>query len=260
VSVHVDVAGSGTEVVLIHAGICDSRMWDPQWPVLTREHRVLRLDLRGFGRSPLEPGDLCHAQDVLDAMDRYDFESPAVVAASMGGTVALDLALGAPERVGALALLAPAMDHEFSPELVARWDDEEEALERGHLDTAVAINLRLWVEGPGRPEGAAPADVRGLVAQMQRRAFELQLAAGDDVDERMLATEEMSGRLGEIAVPALVLVGEHDVSDFRAIADRVAGGIAGATLHNIGGAAHLPSMEQPEVVEELLVPFLLENA
>ena len=259
-SVHVDVAGSGTEVVLIHAGICDSRMWDPQWPVLTREHRVLRLDLRGFGRSPLEPGDLCHAQDVLDAMDRYDVGRAAIVAASMGGAVALDLTLAAPERVGALVLLAPAMDHEFSPELVAKWDDEEEALERGDIDEAVEINLRLWVDGPGRPAGAAPADVRGLVAQMQRRAFELQLAAGDDVDERMLSSEEMSGRLSEIAVPALVLIGDHDVSDFQTIAGLVAQGIPGARLETITGAAHLPSMEQPEAVEELLVPFLLENA
>jgi pimeloyl-ACP methyl ester carboxylesterase len=220
---------------------------------------VLRLDLRGFGRSPLGPGDLCHAQDVLDAMDRYDVARAAVVGASMGGAVALDLTLAAPQRVGALALLAPAMDHEFSPELVAKWDDEEEALERGDLDEAVEINLRLWVDGPGRPAGAAPADVRGLVAQMQRRAFELQLAAGDDVEERMLS-EGMSGRLDEIAVPALVLIGDHDVSDFQAIAGLVARGIPDARLETISGAAHLPSMEQPEAVEELLVPFLLENA
>jgi pimeloyl-ACP methyl ester carboxylesterase len=257
----VEVAGRGTAVVLIHAGICDSRMWDPQWATLAREHRVLRIDLRGFGRSPLEPGELCHGRDVLDAMDRQGFERAALVAASMGGAVALDVALAEPDRVSALALLDPALDgyESFSDDLLERWQAEEDALERGDIEEAVEINLRLWVDGPSRRAGSAPADVRALVAQMQRHAFELQLAAGDDVDERMLAPRTAE-RLGEIAVPALVLCGEHDVPDFRDIAAMVAASIAAGRLETVPGAAHLPSMEQPELVEELLVPFLLEEA
>jgi pimeloyl-ACP methyl ester carboxylesterase len=261
VSVHVEVAGNGAGVVLIHAGICDSRMWDPQWTTLVREHRVLRLDLRGYGRSTLEPGELCHGRDVLDAMDRHGLERAALVAASMGGAVALDIALAAPERVSALALLDPALDgyESFSDDLLARWQAEEDALERGDIESAVEINVRLWVDGPGRPEGTAATDVRALVAQMQRRAFELQLAAGDDVADRMLAIG-MADRLGEIGVPALVVCGEHDVDDFRDIATLVASSIPGARMETVPAAAHLPNMEQPELVEDLLVPFLLENA
>jgi 3-oxoadipate enol-lactonase len=260
VSVHVEVAGRGPAVVLIHAGICDSRMWDPQWGVLTREHRAMRLDLRGYGRSPLEPGPLCHGQDVLDAMDRHDFPQAALVAASMGGAVALDIALAAPERVGALALLDPALDgFTFSPGLLARWEEEETAIERGDLDRAVELNVRLWVDGPERPPGSAPADVRALVTQMQRHAFELQLAAGDGVEDRMLSTG-MAQRLAEITAPALVLCGEHDVPDFREIAELLARSLPNGRAETVPGAAHLPSMEQPELVEDLLVPFLLDHA
>lgn len=255
-----EVAGSGPPVVLIHAGVCDSRMWDPQWDVLTREHRVMRLDLRGFGRSALEPGDLCNAEDVLAAMDRFDIERAAVVGASMGGAVATQIALASPERVGALVLIDPAIDdHAWSAEMRSAWAREEELLDDGQLDAAADWNVRFWVDGPGRPEGAAPADVRALVAQMQRRAFELQAPVADDVEDRELA-QRLGARAAEIAVPALVIDGEHDVGDFREIASRMAGSISGARQVTIAGAAHLPSVEQPEAVEDVLVPFLLDHA
>jgi pimeloyl-ACP methyl ester carboxylesterase len=177
----------------------------------------------------------------------------------MGGAVALDIALAAPGRVSALALLDPALDgYEFSASLLESWQAEEDALERGDIDAAVELNVRLWVDGPGRAAGAAPADVRALVAQMQRRAFELQLAA-DAVEDRMLAPG-MVERLAEIGAPALVLSGEHDVGDFRDIAALLAASMPSAREVTVPGAAHLPSMEQPELVEDMLVPFLLDSA
>jgi pimeloyl-ACP methyl ester carboxylesterase len=259
-AVHTEVAGGGPAVVLIHAGICDSRMWDPQWEALAREHRVLRLDLRGFGRSPLEPGELCHGADVLAAMDRAEMPSAALVAASMGGDVTLQVALHAPERVRAMALIDPALDiGEFSDEVQASWTREEAALEAGDLDVAVEENVRFWVDGPGRPAGSAPADVRALVAQMQRRAFELQLPVDDEVEHRELV-DDVPARLGELTMPALVLDGEHDTADFRAIAQRLRSELPRAQGATIAGAAHLPSMERPEAVDALLLPFLLEHA
>ena len=178
------VAGRGPAVVLLHAGIADSRMWDPQFEALARDHRVLRIDLAGYGRSPLEPGPLCHAEDVARAMDRHNTPSATLVGASFGGAVALDLALGRLERVDALVLVdAPLGGTDWSPELRAVWEREEQALEAGDLDSAVEDVVGFWVDGPQRPAGSAPADVRALVALMQRRAFELQLPLEGQVDE-----------------------------------------------------------------------------
>ena len=252
-----DIAGRGPGVVLIHAGIADSRMWDPQWDLLARDHRVLRLDLGGFGRATLQPGPLCHAADVLATMDRADMPAATIVGASMGGAVAIDLAVAHPERVDALVLVGSALGgRTWSDDLRAAWDAEWEALEAGDVDGATARSVRLWVDGPSRPEGSAPADVRALVTQMQRAAYELQLPLDGQVDEAELAPDAHL-RLHELTMPALVVDGEHDVPDFRAIARDLAQTLPDARAATIADAAHLPSLEQPEAFDELLLGFLL---
>jgi len=126
---YAEVAGEGPEIVLFHEGICDSRMWDPQWETLTRSHRVLRFDFRGYGRSPLEPGRFANATDVLDLVDRHNFARAALVGASLGGRVALEVALAAPERVAALVLVGSGLPgHDWSEEMKATWEEEEAAL------------------------------------------------------------------------------------------------------------------------------------
>jgi 3-oxoadipate enol-lactonase len=94
---------------------------------------------------------------------------------------------------------------------------------------------------------------------MQRDAFEVQFAAGDEPEEELLVPD-LAERLGEVAVPTLVLVGEEDVSDMHAIGQRLAGEIPGARLETIPDTAHVPNMERPREFDELVVPFLRENA
>jgi pimeloyl-ACP methyl ester carboxylesterase len=91
---------------------------------------------------------------------------------------------------------------------------------------------------------------------MQRRAYELQLL--DFEDEEELLVEDVAQRLGEITAPTLVLVGEEDVPDIRAIADRLARGIPGAHFETIPNTAHVPSMERPEEFDRLVLGFLAE--
>ena len=117
---YAEVAGAGPDIVLLHEGICDSRMWDPQWETFTRSHRVLRFDFRGYGRSPLEPGAFASARDVIQLLERHGFERAALVGVSLGGRVALEIALAAPGRVGALVLVGSGLPgHDWSEELKA---------------------------------------------------------------------------------------------------------------------------------------------
>ena len=255
---YAEVAGEGPEIVLFHEGICDSRMWDPQWETFTRSHRVLRFDFRGYGRSPLEPGRFANARDVLDLLDRHNFARAVLVGVSLGGRVAIEVALAAPERVAALVLVGSGLPgHDWAEEMKATWDEEESALRAGDLDTAVEVSLRTWVDGPRRkPEDVDPG-VRARVAEMQRRAYELQLPFEDEAEEELLI-EDVAQRLGEIKAPTLVLVGEEDVPDIHAIADRLAREIPGARRETIAEAAHVPSMERPREFEELVLGFVEE--
>ncbi len=254
--IYSEVAGAGPAVVLVHEGICDSRMWDSQWKTFTREHRVLRCDLRGFGRSPLEAGRYSHARDLIGVIEQHDFERASLVGVSLGGRVVLETTLARPELVEALVLVAPGLPgHDWSAEMRAAWDEEEAAFEAGDLDAAVEINLRTWVDGPRRsPEDVDPA-VRRQVGEMQRHAFELQLPFEESAEEELLVPD-MIERLGEITAPTLVVVGEEDVPDMHAIGDRLAAGIPGARRATIAGAAHVPSLERPDEFDELVLGFL----
>jgi pimeloyl-ACP methyl ester carboxylesterase len=251
-----EVAGEGPEIVLLHEGICDSRMWDPQWEKYARSHRVMRLDFRGYGRTPLDPGRFASARDVIELMERHGFERAAIVGVSLGGRVALEVALDNPERVGALVLVGSGLPgHDWSDELKATWGEEEAALRAGDFDKAVDVVLLTWVAGPGRDLEEVDADVRARVAEMQRRAYELQLPLKEEVDEELLV-EDVAQRLGEIQAPTLVLVGDEDVPDIQAISERLAREIPGARREMIAGAAHVPSMERPEEFDELVLGFL----
>src|SRR6266516_213006 len=253
--IYSEVAGEGPEVVLLHEGICDSRMWDLQWEAFTRAHRVLRLDFRGFGRSPLEPGSYAGARGVIELMDQHGFDRAAVVGVSLGGRVALEVALAQPERVAALVLVGAGLPgHDWSEEMKAAWGEEEAAFEAGDLDKAVEISLRTWVDGPRRKPEDVDADVRARVGEMQRRAYELQRSVQEDEEE--LLVEDVAERRGERRAATLVVVGEEDAPDIHSIADRLAREIPGARRASIPNAAHAPSMERPREFEEAMLGFL----
>jgi 3-oxoadipate enol-lactonase len=260
VELYAEVAGEGPEIVLFHEGICDSRMWDPQWESWAGSHRLLRFDFRGYGRTPLEPGSYSAAQDVIELLDEHGFDRAALVGVSLGGRVALEVALAQPERVSALVLVGSGLPgHEWSDEMKASWEEEEAAFNAGDLDAAAEVTVRTWVDGPRRkPEDVDPG-VRAHVAEMQRRALELYAEVGDDAEEELLVAD-VAERLGEVQAPTLVLVGEEDVADIRAISDKLAREIPNARFEMIANTAHVPSMERPDEFERLVLGFIAEAA
>lgn len=258
VELYAEEAGAGPPVVLIHAGICDSRMWDSQWQSFQRGHRLVRYDLRGFGRSPLSAGRFSHPADLIALLEELELGPAALVGVSLGGGVALQVAVARPELVSALVLVGSGVrGHEWSEHVTRAWEEEEAALERGDLDAAVEVNLRTWVDGPNRSPDDVDPDVRRRVGEMQRRAFEVQLAVGEPAVEEALVLD-VAERLDEISAPALVIVGTEDLPDMHAIAERLARELPSARSARIEGAAHVPSMERPAEFEALVLPFLTE--
>jgi 3-oxoadipate enol-lactonase len=249
-------AGDGPPVVLVHEAIADSRMWDPQWETFPKAHRTIRYDLRGFGRSPLEPGAYSHARDLVELLDELGLERTALVGGSLGGRVALEVSVAQPERVDKLVLMDPGVPgHDWSEETRAGWAEEEAALERGDLEAAVEVNLRMWVDGPGRSPDEVDTALRERVREMQRRAFELQVPVDEAADEDLLVANVLE-RAGEVTAPTLVLTGDKDRSDMQAIADRLAAEMPNARRASIAGAAHIPSLERPEEFDRLVLDFL----
>jgi 3-oxoadipate enol-lactonase len=235
-----------TERILVHAGIADSRMYRQQVETLAPARA---LDLPGFGREPLEPDSLDYATFVREQLPP---EPATLIGTSLGGRIALELALEAPERVAALVLVGSGLDgHEWSAELLAIGEEEEAALERGDLDAAVETQLRLWLA-----DDVDPA-VRALVADMQRHAFELQ--AGYDRLPLARLDPPASTRLGDVRVPTLVVTGDEDVHDIHEIADRLAAEIPEAERATIAGSGHLPSLERPDEFDRVVLAFFRKH-
>ncbi|GAB1818468.1 alpha/beta hydrolase [Herbidospora sp. RD11066] len=239
-------AGAGAPVVLLHSSVVDARMWDPLWEGLTARHRVVRLDFRGFGRSPWAADKpYTDASDVADVLDSLGVSGAAVVGASHGGRIALELATARADLVGRLVLLCAGMGLPPTPELKAYGEAEGALIEAGDVEGAVRLNVDTWL-GP-----AAGERERVWVADMQRNAFELQLAADPEPEAGHLPLD-----LAAIAAPAVVVAGAHDLPYFRESARVIAAGLASAELVELDWAGHLPSIERPEEIARLLPGWL----
>src|SRR6188472_2922146 len=96
---HHQLGGSGSPIVLIHAGIADSRMWDPQWEAFTARHRTLRYDMREFGDSAPPEGQFAHGRDLIGLLEQLGLGPAALVGVSLGGRVATEVAVARPDLV-----------------------------------------------------------------------------------------------------------------------------------------------------------------
>jgi 3-oxoadipate enol-lactonase len=233
------------ERVLLHAGIADSRMYRQQPETLAPARA---FDLPGFGDGPPEPELVDYRAFVRE---RLPDDPATLIGTSLGGRIALELALESPERVAALVLVGSGLDgHEWSEEVRAFGAEEHAALERGDLDAAVEANVNLWLADDVDP------DVRALVADMQRTAFERRV--GHDIDVVPL-DPPASTRLGEVRVPTLVVTGDEDVRDIHEIADTLAAGIPNAERAAIPGSGHLPTLERPDDFDRVVLAFLSKH-
>ncbi|GAA0404576.1 hydrolase [Acrocarpospora corrugata] len=239
-------SGSGRPVVLLHSTAADGRMWDEVWEPLAARFRVIRLDFRGYGRSPLVADKpYSDAGDVAALLDELGVGTAAVVGASGGGRVALGLAAIRPDLVSELVLIAAAAGLDPTPELAAFGAEEDRLLEAGDVRGAAELNAHMWL-GPDAGEQA-----RAKLVEMQRNAFELQLAADPELE---FTRPEVD--LAAIAAPALVVIGGHDLSYFADTGRHLVAEMPAATLLELPWAGHLPAMERPAEIAELLIARL----
>jgi len=254
-----DDRGSGSPVVLLHAGVADRRMWDPQLDVLTTAHRVIRYDARGFGESLPPQGPWSQHTDLLGLLDELLIARTHLVGASMGAGIAVEAALARPGSIGSLVLAAPggALLGDSPAELRPFWASEVDALDGGDVDGAVEINLRAWVDGPDRPTEAVDPEVRAFVGRMQREAFELPEWDQETAPEHELSPPA-ADRLSELACPVLVIVGEGDQPSVRVTAERIASEAPNAWLVVWPGVAHMLTLERPDAFGALVLDFLAD--
>jgi len=241
--------------VLIHGMGLDLRMWDAQVPVLARSFRTIRYDVRGHGRSATPPTGYCDErfEDLRLFLDHLQIDRTHLVGLSMGAEIAVGFTLRHPERVRSLTAMDPYVAgyryRQWAFKTVwtiARAEGLERAVAYWITDPIFAMAMR-------RPEVAAR--LREMVAEHSGVMWADRGPYPKPAGPRPPSDFE---RLEEIAVPTLVICGELDLPDFRAIADDLAARVPGARQVIVRDAGHMSPMEQPAAVNRAMVQFLLE--
>jgi len=250
-----DVVGQGSALVLMHAGICDRRMWDAQFDVFARSHRVLRYDARGFGASDFPPGSYAHHEDLRALLDALGVDRATLIAVSMAGEIALKFALTHPQHVSGLILCTTGAAGEASAAVKQLWADADAAYEAGDIAKAVEIESCGWVDGPHRSPTEVDPAVRERARLMNTALWE-RIAREPDAGEEAGFSPPVPDRLAELRVPTLLIRGDLDQSHILSSMDHLGVAIPGAESVTIRGTAHLPSMERPEEFNRMVTEFL----
>jgi 3-oxoadipate enol-lactonase len=230
-------------------------MWDEQFAAFAPHHRVIRYDARGFGRTTSESGTFSDRQDIVDLLAHLGIARAAILGLSRGGHLAIDFTLEHPELVDALiAVAAGVSGYQNTPtaaemQLFGRY---RALWERRDIAELTEFEVRIWADGPGQPEGRAPAPVRDRVRQMVANNYATHQETLQSPPLEPPAIE----RLGEVRAPALVIVGDLDFSDTIAAMDALAMGLPNARQVVFPGVAHMVNMEQPERFNATVLEFL----
>jgi pimeloyl-ACP methyl ester carboxylesterase len=246
-----ETAGRGSPILFIHSVIADRRMWDREFSIYSKDHQVVRFDLRGFGGSSPASAPFSNVRDVEALVAHLRLPRPFVVGSSMGGALAIDYALANPDQVSGLLLAAPGLSGGFEPpferqEMEAfEYDDKKsqeiaQAWSKGDRSKAVDLLRQLWCAAL---KGPSLDLFRNMVEQNATEVFE---SPSQGKAER---APPAAGRLGTLRVPTAVLVGDRDNPSSSVFTKRIARAIPGARHVEVPGADHLINLSRPDAFD-----------
>ncbi|MEE8384357.1 MAG: alpha/beta fold hydrolase [Dehalococcoidia bacterium] len=251
--------GRGSPVILIHGHSVDLRMWQHQLPALLEAgFRVIPYDVRGHGRSAVPAAGYTwehYAADLSALLDHLGLESAHLVGISMGGGIALQTALDSPHRILSLTLVDTSLPgFTYSQEFTRRM---EELIQAVRAEGPRPAFERLWLSHPFFANLRHHRDRFALLREMA-----LAYPAADYRDGAIPPhyAPTVVDRLGEIAAPALVIVGQQDIEDFRLIAGLLAANLPSARQLVLPGCGHVPPLEDAAAFNSALIAFLRQTS
>lgn len=245
---HYEIDGGGPTVLLLHPVGLDLTCWDSQVGALVPGFRVLRVDLRGHGRSDVPPPPYSlrgFADDVHSLLQQLQLAPAHVIGLSLGGMVAQILGMEYPNDVRSLVLTDTTST--LAAEARRTMIERGEAAKRAGMASVIEGTLGRWF---------TPGFMGSEVVARCRKRLLTDDVAGWAATWQAISELDTEPRLREIEVPTLVMIGEVDlsvpVSRARAMADQ----IPGAVLHVLAGAPHMAPMERPDLFNPPVLEFL----
>jgi 2-hydroxy-6-oxonona-2,4-dienedioate hydrolase len=252
-----EVAGEGDALVLGHAGFVDSGMWDPQWDVFAQRYRVIRYDMRGFGKSDPAPAPRNRRNDLVQLLEQVQVERAMLLGCSMSGSIMLDFALEHPAMVTALIIVSSAPEgFEMEGDPPSELTEMFSAAKQGETMRVSELQLRLWIDGPYRQPDQVDQTVRRRASEMNRIPVERNTFFLADLQPFEPLDPPAINRLGAIQIPTLIAAGALDASEIVRAADVMAAAIPSAQKHIFAHSAHMPNMEEPAEFNQTVLNFL----
>lgn len=239
-----DVQGSGPFLVLLTGSNLDRRMWNREAEWLSKQYTVVRYDLRAHGESDTATTEFSHQNDLISVLDTLKVEKATLIGLSAGAFIALDAALDLPNRVERMVLAGPGVSGytgkvppTFPPEMYT-------AIQAKDYRRVSEFLLKS-------PVFTVAPDSQALVRQMVTENERLWT-----VDRALMKLQPPTfGRLEQVRVPTLVIVGEHDVYQ-RDHAELIAARVPGARLVVVPGGTHIVNLSSPKEFEAAVRAFL----
>lgn len=253
-----EFGGNGPALVFIHAAIADRRMWNREFALYAPHHTVVRYDVRGLGRSPPATVEYSDTDDLRSVLEHAGVDSATLVGCSNGGRIALDFAVEYPSKVDGLFLVSPGVsgftaDHAPDGKPVfeadgARSGEIPAAWKAGRKEEALEALREYWT---GAQQGANLELVRTMMKENADEIF-----TDSSASHNRAPTPPAVDRLGSIAVPTVVLLGDRDEPSMTFIVRTVVRGIPNAKLVSVPGADHLVNLSRPAAFDAALRELL----
>ena len=252
VALHAVESGSGEAVVLVHAIGCDNRMWDSLAAALSTDFRVIRVDVRGHGKSPVPKGPYSLeelADDVAALFDDRDIERAHWVGLSMGGMIGQAFALDHASRLHRLVLANTTSS--YGSDAPKIWNARIKAVNEGGMASIVDMVMSRYFSDGFR-------EAHPEVVKIYRERVSATPAAGYVACCAAIRELELTHELDRIHARTLVIAGEKDIGTPPAMSEEIVHHLPGAQLAVIPGAAHLSAVDSAADFNALVRAFLTE--
>jgi 3-oxoadipate enol-lactonase len=251
-SLYYEVAGKGSTIVLVHGGLVDSRLWDDQMKPFAKRYRVVRYDLRGFGKSAPATEPFSHIEDLRALLDFLKIDRATVVGLSLGGIIAADFALEYPNRVERLVLSGPGLRGDQQPpdkEAIAAYQAASQGAE-----AFVSACMKTSLYAAVRPNTLAYARLRQMMLDNFKALPTFVPGFWKYPQQKTIE------RLGNMHAPTLVVIGSEDSQTLKNIADTLQTKIPGAAKIVIQGVSHHPPVEKRKEFNRIVLTFLRKDS
>jgi 3-oxoadipate enol-lactonase len=241
-----EIAGKGENIVLLHDGMVNCRIWDEQFPVLAKNYRVIRYDRRGYGKSSDPETKYSHIDDLNQVFIQLKVDNAIVFGMSSGGGLAINFALTYPEKVNGLVLVGAVVSgFGYTSHMTTRG---------GHMNPDIMSDPAKLIKYLVLDD---PYEIYSENIKAKEKVMKLLPFFGrDNIVPTRPADKVAVKFLSEIKAPTLILVGEYDHPDVHAHAGVINAGIQNSKREIIPKSGHLIPIEQPIFFDEMVMDFL----